>query len=309
MGRLTYALPEDVVRLTFGATTARAGTSAIATAIDNDDILGTEDDRAYLTTLLDRAESRWDREATPMKPTPVGSDAVPEFYDAKGKPWPIRLYLDHANVHPIDSADGDFVQIRTGRDEYEDITGQEGSAWTADYDRGIVTVYRAPGAGQLPAFHRVRDKFLKISYRLSAGGDFSRAGQTTLGEDVTDTQTGTVDVANAERLPESGETVLLGGAEYAYVSSADHANDTVELAERGVDLTPATSHSSGDEIHFAPSEVREAVALMAAVRVATGEDFTEGAFDTDLDWGSKIERWNSEIDDTIANYTNQAGYA
>lgn len=309
MGRLSYCVPEDVVRLSFGGTTARAGTTSIASGIDNNAVLGTEDDRAYLSTLIDRAESRWDREATPMKPVPVGTDAVPEYYSAKGKPWPVRIYLDHRNVHPIDSADGDFVELRTGRDQYTDVTGQEGSAWTADYDDGIITIHRAPGAGQLPAFYRIREKFLKISYRISAGGDFSRAGQTTLGEDITDSQTGTVSVSHANRLPESGETVLLDGSEYTYVSSADHSNDTIELAERGVDFTPATSHDSGAEVHFCPSEVRDAVALMAAIRVGRGEEFTEGAFDGAVDWEAKIDDWNDEIDSTIANYTDQGGYS
>lgn len=309
MGRLTYSVPEDVVRLAFGATTPRAGTSDIATALDANEVLGTQDDRAYLTTLLDRAESRWDSEATPMKPTPVGSASVPNYYSAKGKPWPVRIYLDHRNVHPLDANAGDVLAIRTGRDQYHDILGQEGSAWTADYEDGIITIHRAPGAGHLPSFYRIREKFLKINYRISAGGDFSRAGQTTLGESLTDTQTGTVDVANADRLPESGETVLLGGTEYAYVSSADHSGDTIELAERGVDLTPATSHNSGAEIHYCPSEVRDAVGLMAAIRVATGESFTEGAFDGDLDWSSRKDDWNDEIDRTVANYTDQGGYS
>lgn len=309
MGRLTYSVPEDVVRLAFGGTTPRAGTDSIATALDSNAILGTEDDRGYLTTELDRAESRWDREATPMKPVPVGSESVPKYHSAKGKPWPVRLYLDHDNIHPFDPNMGDFIELRTGRDQYHPVTNQEGTAWTADYDQGIITVHRAPGRGQLPAFYRIRDKFAKLSYHISAGGDLFSAGQTTLGEDLAVDDTGTIDVADAERLPESGETVLLGGTEYAYVSSADHDADTIELEERGVDFTAATGHSTGDEIHFCPSEVRDAVALMAAVRLGRGEDFTEGAFDGELDWETKIEAWNDEITRTINNYTTAAGYA
>lgn len=309
MGRLTYCVPEDVVRLAFGGTTARAGTTDIATAIDDDNVLSTQDDRAYLETLIDRAEARWDREATPMKPTPVGTAGVPAYFDAAGKPWPVTIYLGHMNVHPIDANMGDFVEIRTGRDQYNDITNQEGSAWTADYAEGTIEIYRAPGRGQLPAFNRVRDRFLKISYHISAGGDFSRAGQTTLGEDLSESGTGSFDVSDADRLPETGETVLLGGSEYAYVSGADHDADTIEIAERGVDFTTKTAHGSGTEVHFCPSEVRDAVGLMAAVRIADGEHFTEGAFDGDLDWETKIERWDEEIDDTVAAYTNQGGAA
>lgn len=309
MGRLTYATPEDVVGIVFGATTARAGTTAIASGIDTNEVLGTEDDRAYLTKRLDRAESQWDREATPMKPTRVGSADLPRFHSAKGKPWPVRLFLDHENIVPFDAATGDFLELRTGRDQYRDVTAQEGTAWTADYEQGIITIHRAPGRGQLPAFYRIRDKFAKVSYRVSGGGDFAHAGQTTLAESLNDSQTGAIDVADASRLPESGETVLLDGVEYAYVSSVDYGADTIELAERGVDLTPATSHTSAAEVHFCPSEVRDAVAKLAAVEVARGEKFTEGGFDDpDMDWSDDISGWQADADRVIANYSTQVGY-
>lgn len=309
MGRLRYAVPEDVVRLALGGVVARAGEENISTAINNNSLTGTQDDREYFTTTLERAESRWDREATPMRAVPVGSDSVPKYHSAKGKPWPIRLFLDHMNVHPLDASLGDFLELRTGRDQYKDVTGNEGTVWTADYGEGIITVHRAPGRGQLPSFYRIRNKFAKISYHISAGGDFSRAGETTISNQLNDSDTGQISVADASRLPDSDEPFLLGGSEYLFIDNVDHANDTVSIGERGINFTPATSHSSGTTLHFCPAEVRDAVGLIAAVRYTRAEDFNEAMFDGDIDRDGKIEAWNDEIDRTINNYATRGGYA
>jgi hypothetical protein len=309
MGRLRYALPEDAVRRMVGATVPRASSSTIATALDNNNVLGTEDDRETFTTAIEAIESKWDREATPMRAVPVGSSTVPKFYSAKGKPWPVRLYLDHRHIQPIDAAQGDFVEVRTGRDQYKDYTSQEGSAWTADYEKGIIEVYRAPGRGQLPAFHRVREKFLKINYRKAAGGDFSRAGETTLDSTLASGTTGTVDVADASQLPEAGEPFLLGGSEYAYISSVDHDNDTITIDERGIRFTTAVQHAAGDAVHFCPIDVRDAVAAMSAARIFETEDLHEAAFDGDLDAEGKMETWVGEYNDAVGLYSDQGGYS
>lgn len=308
MPRTRYATPEDVVRRALGGTLGRKSANTVASALDDSAILETEDDRETIVSRLEAAESQWDREATPMRAVPVGSSSAPKYFDAKGSPWPIKIYLSHRNVHPLDPQMGDFLETRTARDRYRDITSREGQAWTADYDDGIITIYRKPGAGQLPAIHNIRDKFAKVSYHLGAGGDFASAGETTLATDITDKETGTIDVNHADRLPRSGETMLVDGAEYVYVSDVDHAANTITIAERGARLTQKQAHSKGTTIHFCPIDVRDAIAALAAVEVANTEDFTEAMFDGDIDRSQKMDDWRAEYNRAVNRYSDQAGY-
>jgi len=309
MSRLNYSLPSDVVRRAFGGVVTSAGTPDVQTAIDNSELLGTQDDRETITARLEAVESSWDREATPMRAVQIGSADAPRYFDAKGSPWPVKIYLNHMNIAPIDANAGDFIQTRTARDTYTDITADEGTAWTADYEQGVITIYRLPGAGQLPAFHRIRDKFVKVNYRLAAGGDLFNAGETTVTESLTDTQTGTVSVADASRLPRSTETMLLGGSEYVTVSGVDHDADTVSIDSRGVRYTDAESHDSGDTLHYCPLDVRDAVAAQTAREIANTELWSEAFFDSnDIDRASMMEEWQREWDRTVNTYSNRAGY-
>jgi len=309
MARTRYATPEDVARRAFGGITGRAGQTDIATALDNNELMGTQDDRETILARVEAVESQWDRDATPMRSVSVGSNSVAKKYDAKGTPWPINIYLDHQNVAPLDANAGDFIETRTGRDQYTDITNQEGSAWTADYDKGVLTIYRYPGAGQLPAFYHIRDQFVRISYRIAAGGDFASAGETTLSSTLSAGQTGTVSVANAARLPRSDETMLIGGSEYVEVRNVDHANDEIEIVSRGVRYTNDVEHASGDTIHFCPLDVRDAVAAMGAVELLRVDAYQEAAYDGDLDVSGKTDQWTEEYDSAVGRYTDARGYA
>ena len=308
MARTRYCVPEDVARRAFGGTTGRQGQTDVATALDANELLGTQDDRETIQARIEAVESQWDRDATPMRAVSVGSSSVPKKYDAKGTPWPINIYLDHQNVAPLDPNGGDFIATRTGRDQYTDITNQEGSAWTADYDKGVITVYRYPGAGQLPAFYQIRDQFVQISYQIAAGGDFASAGQSTLSSTLSQGQTGTVSVANADRLPRSDETMLIGGSEYVEVRDVDHENDEIEIVSRGVRYTDDVEHASGTTIHFCPLDVRDAVAAMGAVELLRTDAFTEAAYDGDLDVSDKTEQWTDEYESAVGRYTDARGY-
>jgi len=306
MSRLTYATVLDVSR--------RFDPRLDEAALLAGELLeGAADDIETIQSRLDGVESSWDRQATPMQSVPVGSRSVPKRYDAKGTPWPVNIYLDHNNIAPFDPAQGDFIETRTGRDQYTDITNQEGSAWTADYDTGVITIYRYPGAGQLPAFYQIRDQFVQISYRTTAGGDQFRAGETTLTSSIDSNDTQTVDVANAAQLPRNGGVMLLGGAtipgaEYVTVENVDHANNTVEITGRGLRGTSGAGHEAGDRIHFCPMDVREAVAAKAAAELAMAEDFTEWLFDGDVDRQTRMDTYEEEWTNAIGRYTTQRGY-
>jgi hypothetical protein len=300
MPRLRYATPEDVAR--------RYDPNITGSEIDTDDFLGTEDDRETITARLEGIESQWDREATPMRAVSVGSEDAPKYFDAKGSPWPVRIYLSHQNVQPLDSNRSDFIKTRTGRDSYTDITHQQGSAWTADWDAGIISVYKLPGAGQLPAFRRIREKFVKLSYHIAAGGDVFSAGETTLGEDIDTNADGTVSVTDASRLPHGDALVLVGGSEYVYLNDVDPDADTVTIAKRGLRKTTTNSHNNGTTVHYCPMNVREAVAALGAVELASVEDFTEALFDGSLDLDSKIDQWEAEWNRAVNSYSDQVGY-
>jgi len=306
MSRLTYATVLDVAR--------RFDPRLDEAALLAGELLeGDADDVETIQSRLDGVESSWDRQASPMRSIPVGSRQVPKRYDAKGTPWPITIYLDHQNIAPFDPAQGDFIETRTGRDQYTDITNQEGSAWTADYDMGTITVYRYPGAGQLPAFYHIRDEFVQVSYRTTAGGDRLRAGETTLTEDIDSNDTGTYTVSNASQLPRGGGVMLIGGgsipgAEYVNVDVVDHSTNEIQIAERGIRGTSGASHDSGDVIHYCPMDVREAVAAKAAVELALTEDFTEWLFDGDIDRQTRMDTWDEEWSNAVGTYTDARGY-
>jgi hypothetical protein len=105
-----------------------------------------------------------------------------------------------------------------------------------------------------------------ISYRYGAlGGDRGRASQTTLGEDITDSETGTVAVGDGSGFPVgagAGTVVVLIGREYVEVNP-DPANDQMDIVTRGVRGTTAASHSDGDRVQYTPGAVRKAVAARA----------------------------------------------
>jgi hypothetical protein len=248
-----------------------------------------------------------------MRSVRIGSRDAPRYFDAKGDPWPTRVYLDHTNIAPIDESAGDYIETRTARDTYTDITAREGQAWTMDYERGILTIYRYPGAGQVPAFHHVRDKFVKISYRIAAGGDLFNAGETTVGQSLTASTNGEIDVADASRLPAGGGVMLIDGSEYVYVDAVDRDANTVTIpssSDRGIRRTPNESHDDGATIHYCPVDVRDAVAAKAAAELAVTEDFTEWLLDSnDLDRTDKISEWKDEWTEAVNSYSDRVGYS
>jgi len=264
MPRLQYALPEDVLR--------RFDPNVGPSELDSGEYIG-GDGREVIASRLEGVESKWDRTAAPMRPVRVGSRDSPVIASARGKGLPVRVYLDHMNVLPFDESEGDFLERRVGRDNWTDMTGRRGSAWTIDNRVGVITIYRLPGAGSLPALRNYRDRFVRMSYRVGVGGESLRSGQTTLTEEMPDGATGTFAVDSASRLPPSGGTMLVGGEEYVSVGSV--GADEIEVAERAVRRTSGAAHSAGDVVHFCPMMAREAVAAKAAKELVNFDNFTD----------------------------------
>lgn len=294
MPRLNYALPEDVLRR-FDPTTS-------AEDIDNDSITR-QDDRETIVSRLEGVESKWEQQATPMRPIPVGSNSVPKYFRGRGSGPELSVYLDHRHIHPLDPDMGDEIAIRTGRDTWTSIIEREGTAFAADYEQGTLTVYTRPLGLSIPVGKRRRKRFAKVTYHLAAGGDYSRAGQTTISETLAEGDTPTIDVAHAERLPRSGGTMLLGGEEYVLVDEVDHGTGEVSIADRGLRRVGESSHDAGSVIHFCPMDVREAVAAKAARELVIFDDFTEWLRDGDIDRETRLGEWADEWDTTTSAYS------
>lgn len=304
MSRTHYCLPIDVVR--------RFDPTITASQLDSDGYIG-QADRDTINSRIEGVENEFeDDTGTALREVRVGSVGTPatyEFLESKRTfQFPTKYSLNHRNVLPLDSAKGDQIEVRTARDNWRDITADEGSRW----------VLVEPRQGKVEFYSRLRHtiqfkvrpgvRFIRLTYRYGAlGGSVIEGGQTTLATSVSGSSTPTgVSVADASRLPYEGGTMLLGGSEYVRVENVDASADTVDIAERGLRRTDeSTDHSSGDTVHYCPMRVREAVAGQVAAELAMVENFVDQLTGTDdtLDLGSKIDRWEQEYDNAVARYT------
>jgi hypothetical protein len=307
MPRLNYALPVDVVRR-FNPQITQENLQNWES--DPEAALIGHEDYEKIVARLEGVESKWERKATPMRAVHVRSSDTPVYKSAKGAGFPVHVYLGHRNVIPFDAAQGDFIERRTGRDTWTDITNEEGSSWVADYEMGRLTVFELPGRGHLPVLRRYRDRFVRLNYRIGAGGDYARAGQTTLAAQLKTGSTTTVSVSDASRLPREGGTMLVDGAEYVDVSSVDHDADEVSVATRGVRDTTDQDHSSEAVIHYCPMNVREAVAAKAAKELVQYDDWTAELVDNGraVQAERKLDDWESEWMDALGEYGDKYGY-
>lgn len=304
MPRTNYVLPIDAVR--------RFDPTVTAEELDEDDYIG-ESDRETIRARIEGVENEFeDDTGTALREVRVGSEDTPstwEFLEAKrSHNFPTSYTLGNSNVLPIDSSKGDSIEVRTSRDNWRDITPDEGSRW----------VLVEPRRGKLEFYSRLRHtiqfrvrpgvRFIRLTYRHGAlGGSATEGGQTTLSESVSVSSTpGGVDVTDASRLPNEGGTVLLGGSEYARVSNVDPSADTVDIAERGLRRTDGSNdYESGDTIHYCPMRVREAIAGKVAVELANIENFADQLVDTGtkIDLQGKVDLWEQEYQNAVARYT------
>jgi hypothetical protein len=305
MPRLWYATPLDMLR--------RFDPQLSQTALDNSGWIGFNDEETAIARL-EGVQQDFERDARPFREVTTGHGSGSYRYkSAKGRGFPIHVYLDHFDVVPFDASAGDRIERRTGRDSWIDITNEEGSSWVADYRTGTITLYELPGRGHLPMLRRYRDRFIRLSYRHGApGGRHDAGGQTTLAASLSGSQTGTYDVADAGRLPPGGGTMLLGGTEYVSVDSVDTAADTVTIGRRGLRGTDESNGwESGDVLHYCPMNVREAVAAMAAREAVLFDDWTDQLVDTGggaPQPQAKLDDWEREYDHAVARYSDNGGY-
>lgn len=309
MPRTNYCLPIDVVR--------RFDPTVTSGELDSDSYI-TVDDLDTINSRIEGVESQFeDDTGTALREVRVGSEGTPgtyEYLEAK-RSWnfPTSYTLDHGNVLPFDASEGDTIEVRTARDNWRDITTDEGSRWVlVEPRRGKLEFYSRL---QHTVQFRVRPgvRFIRLTYRYGAlGGSATEGGQTTLSTSVAGSATPTgVSVADASRLPAEGGTMLVNGTEYVRIANVDPAADTVDITERGLRRTDeTTAHSSEDIIHYCPMRVREAIAGQAAAELAMVENFVDQLVDTGegLNLSDKMDRWEREYDRTVARYS-QWGYS
>ena len=307
MPRLNYALPVDVVR--------RFNPQITQSNLENwssnpESALIGHEDVDKISARIEGVESKWDRSARPMREVRVGSQDAPVYKSAKGRGFPIHVYLDNRNIQPFDASQGDLIERRTGRNSWTDITAEEGSSWVADYRQGQLTIYELPGRGHMPVLRQHRDRFIRLSYRIGAGGDRGLAGQTTLSSQLSQGATTTVGVADASRLPQTGGVMLVDGAEYVEVASVDHSNDEITVASRGVRATTDDQRASGSTVHYCPLDVREAVAAKATQELVRYDDWTDVVVDNGRapQPERKLDDWEDEWTSTVAQYSDNYGY-
>jgi len=273
--------------------------------LNNDTYIGNED-REQVRAHIDEASKMFESATgRAVRKKRVGSDDPKtwEYHDARRpNSFPLRVNLEHDDIVPVDP-EIDTVEVRTGRNDWDDITQDEGDEWNLRYDSGEMNIYRL--LLRRISFHERRsERFLRINYRYGAlGGSTGRGGQTTLGSSVTtnDTQ---LDVTDASRLPGSGILYIDDpdgtNDEYARITDIDYGNDTVTVS-RGVQATDAGDHDLGDVVHYAPESIRSAVAAKAAVRLQVHDDFIDQLRGSDgsISPSAKVEQWNAEWESTL----------
>ena len=261
------------------------------------------DDEEQLLAVIEEVESEFDDlTGNPFREQRYGSVGSPATYDHYGADMyrnqsGIKIWLDTNGITPIDPAK-DVVEIRQGKDNWKDITDSEGTRWEMHYRDGWIRVYRRiANTIYRPA---LRDDFLRLSYRYGApGGSRQKAGQTTLSSNATTSDT-TFDVADEARLPGSG--ILKVGDEYVRLTSKSSGTLVVE---RGKRATAASSHSSGEVVHYCPLQIRRAVSARAAQELLRWEDWVLDLAGGDEGFSATQKRddWQSTWEQVLAKYS------
>jgi len=257
---LPYCTPEDIAR-----------------KIDQPPGRIDADERTRFGTRARAASQRWDRETgSPSRQIRVGAadrKATWETHDSPSRSgFPLVISLNNGDIQPLDSSAGDAIEVRTGRDSFEDITDEEGDEWVLDNRRGQLKLYRF--LVRRLQFEGPDERLVRLTYRHGAlGGSRDEGAATTLSSSVTsgDTTLSTNDPAAFPATPFVAGLGTSAGFEHVRVEEIDGGAGTVTVA-RGVQQTGADSHPEGTILQYVPPSVREAVAARAAVPIVLDDD-------------------------------------
>jgi hypothetical protein len=257
---LPYCTPEDIAR-----------------KIDQPPGRIDADERTRFSTRARAASQRWDRETgSPARQIRVGATdrkATWETHDSPSRSgFPLVISLNNGDIQPLNASVGDALEVRTGRDSYEDVTSEEGDEWVLDNRRGQLKLFRF--LVRRLHFEGPDERLVRLTYRHGAlGGSRDEGAATTLSSSVTSVDT-TLSTSDPSAFPATPFVAGLGtsaGFEHVRVEEIDSGAGTVTVT-RGVQQTEADSHPEGAILQYVPPSVREAVAARAAVPVVLDDD-------------------------------------
>ncbi|ELZ96053.1 hypothetical protein C440_05667 [Haloferax mucosum ATCC BAA-1512] len=75
---------------------------------------------------------------------------------------PATVLLDEQPL-PIDPAEGDALEVRDGRNSWDDVTSEEGDTWTLDYRRKRLRIYRRRFVRK--PWDNPNTRFCRLTYR------------------------------------------------------------------------------------------------------------------------------------------------
>lgn len=298
MARPMYCHPADVLR--------RFDPTLSVADLEDDAFIGNGDYQKVVARVEQAGEEFETATGHAFRETRVGSRGVPQTYEQHGVDRQtyrsgIKVFLDHRHVLPIDASEGDAVEVRTGRDNWRDITDREGQRWTANYVDGWLRVHTRFNSSV--RWHKdLRENNFRITYRYGAlGGDDARGGETALSEDAG--ESGALVVSEPARLPRRA-TVLVDNDEYVRYGGVDHETGELLDVSRGRRSTDPSSHDAGAVVHYCPMSVRGAVADYAAAELVRYDDFVDQIGQGDgVKPSSKIEDWEGSFEAAKAKHS------
>lgn len=293
-----YCHPVDVLR--------EYNPQLTETNLQNAEWIGNAD-LAQVRARIEATSASFDsKSGTPLRLVRRGSPGTPETYETHDAPTrgvtaPIVVDLDNRGILPFDSDEGDVVELRTGRDNWEDVTAEAGNEFALESRPGRLTLYR--WLVNRIHWESPTQRYLRVSYRYGGlGGGRDAGGQTTLDSSATNSTT-TLSVTNAGRLVEGG-VVLVNNSEYVRITDVDYTTDELTV-KRGVWATTADSHDSGDVVHYCPESVRQAVAQKVAAGAIRHEEWVANLVDGDggVDPSRKLDDWEAAFDAACARHS------
>jgi len=293
--RTNYAHPVDVIR--------KYNPQVTLQNLKDDGLIGNSD-LEQVRARIQGVESEFDSmTGAPMREVRVGTPNHPQTWEYQEAEmyrteYGAKVWLDNGKLLPIRSAEGDTIELRTGKDTWDDITSEEGDRWEADYEKGWIRIFAR--YRRTVRRKQLRDKFLRVTYRHGArGGRHDQAGQTTISSQASAGDT-TIQVEDASRLRPEG-LLFVGGDEYIFADVVDYDNDEIDVLTRGARGTEDQQHDSGTTVHYCPDYVREAVAARAAQEVLRYEDWVDDLVESGgYSVQDKMSDWQDEWEKALS---------
>lgn len=295
--RSYYSHPVDVLR--------KFDPTLTESALDNNDLFGAAD-KEKVWARIDEVESDFENETgNPQRAVRQGVPGHPntwEYQDASLRRVQngVKVWLDHSQVIPFDPNTDDVLEIRTGKDQWRDITSERGVRWEMNPEDGWVRIFSRIARSLWS--QSMKDQILRTTYRYNAlGGDPERSGETTLTSSVDDTETAWT-VQDPQRLPPRG-IVYVGAEEYVEIEDIDYdtGDVTVGREKRG---TTATSHASGTTVHYCPNRIRGTIAGQVAAEMVMYDDIVDelATPSDDISRNDRITNWQDDYEGLLASF-------